>query len=191
MVVQTRFFSCRFSIPHAKQRPTTAPRRTARVRATAFPARPWSDAILMLPRVIEGRSVDPNWCARSDDKSGQSRPPKAIKGKSAPRDNRQDQTRHPKPQGWNIPGIEASSDGEPGHDAPPGPDGNCCKPEQRPSDVCRAIRVHRKHEALIFAVAWFSSPRPGVPPPTLHAPTRQVPRVRRTAAPVLARRRGQ
>jgi hypothetical protein len=105
MVVQTRFFSCRFSIPHAKQRPTTAPRRTARVRATAFPARPWSDAILMLPRVIEGRSVDPNWCARSDDKSGQSRPPKAIKGKSASRDNRQDQTRHPKPQGWNIPGI--------------------------------------------------------------------------------------
>ena len=44
MVVQTRFFSCRFSISHAKQRPTTAPRRAARVRATAFPARPWSDA---------------------------------------------------------------------------------------------------------------------------------------------------
>ena len=43
MVVQTRFFSCRFSISHAK-RPTTAPRRAARVRATAFPARPWSDA---------------------------------------------------------------------------------------------------------------------------------------------------
>src|SRR5580692_38129 len=39
MVVQTRFFSCRFSISHAKQRPTTAPRRAARVRATAFPAR--------------------------------------------------------------------------------------------------------------------------------------------------------
>jgi hypothetical protein len=46
MVVQTRFFSCRFSISHAKQRPTTAPRRAARVRATAFPARPWSDAWL-------------------------------------------------------------------------------------------------------------------------------------------------
>ena len=30
MVVQTRFFSCRFSISHAKQRPTTAPRRAAR-----------------------------------------------------------------------------------------------------------------------------------------------------------------
>src|SRR5580704_13037732 len=44
MVVQTRFFSCRFSISHAKQRPTTAPRRAARVRGTAFPARPWSDA---------------------------------------------------------------------------------------------------------------------------------------------------
>ena len=42
MVVQTRFFSCRFSISHAKQRPTTAPRRAARVRATAFPARPCS-----------------------------------------------------------------------------------------------------------------------------------------------------
>ena len=36
MVVQTRFFSCRFSISHAKQRPTTAPRRAARVRAAAF-----------------------------------------------------------------------------------------------------------------------------------------------------------
>src|SRR6267378_67327 len=44
MVVQTRFFSCRFSISHAKQRPTTAPRRAARVRATAFSARRWSDA---------------------------------------------------------------------------------------------------------------------------------------------------
>jgi hypothetical protein len=36
MVVQTRFFSYRFSISHAKQRPTTAPRRAARVRAAAF-----------------------------------------------------------------------------------------------------------------------------------------------------------
>ena len=30
MVVQTRFFSCRFSISHATQRPTTAPRCAAR-----------------------------------------------------------------------------------------------------------------------------------------------------------------
>jgi hypothetical protein len=36
MVVQTRFFSCRFSISHAKQRPTTAPRRTARVERPLF-----------------------------------------------------------------------------------------------------------------------------------------------------------
>ena len=32
MVVQTRLFSCRFSISHAKQRPATSPQRAARVR---------------------------------------------------------------------------------------------------------------------------------------------------------------